>query len=57
MKFRWENEHKIAFELLKQKLAKDIVLKGPDWQIAKQDCKPYHMFTDACDHSIGVVLE
>ncbi|CAG8628461.1 14032_t:CDS:2, partial [Ambispora leptoticha] len=56
-KFQWGPKEDGAFELLKRKLSDEVVLKAPNWQAAKDGRRPYQMYTDACDHSVGVVLE
>ncbi|CAG8620248.1 3692_t:CDS:10, partial [Ambispora leptoticha] len=50
-------EENNAFELLKQKLSEEVILKASNWQAAKHGQKPYHIYTDTCDTSVGVVLE
>lgn len=39
-----------AFETIKNKLVTTPVLRGPNWEI------PFHIHTNACDFSMGVVL-
>ncbi|CAG8646030.1 3855_t:CDS:1, partial [Ambispora leptoticha] len=57
VKFKWTGEEVEAFQLLKHKMIHDVMLKGPNWQDAKNGSKPYQMSTDACDTALGVVLE
>ncbi|CAG8646350.1 11552_t:CDS:10, partial [Ambispora leptoticha] len=52
-----EPEENDVFELLKQKLSEEVILKASDWQVAKDGQKLYHMYTDVCDTSVRVVLE
>src|SRR5690349_23978767 len=57
VKFKWTGEEVEAFQLLKHKMIHDVMLKGPNWQDAKNGSKLYQMSTDACDTALGVVLE
>ena len=46
----WTSECNEAFLQLKQLLTTTPVLQGPDWNF------PFHIYTDASDYAIGVVL-
>jgi hypothetical protein len=48
--FKWDDECQISFEILKQKLSTTPVLRGPNWSL------PFHIYIDALDTSLGVVL-
>jgi hypothetical protein len=50
VEFKWDDECQISFEILKQKLSTTPVLRGPNWSL------PFHIYTDASDAAIGVVL-
>jgi hypothetical protein len=48
--FSWDSHCQNAFEVLKEKLSTTPVLRGPNWSL------PFHIFTDASDTTLGVVL-
>src|SRR5271155_4473791 len=50
IKFKWKEEHEIAFQTLKQKLLADPVLKMPD------TTRPFTIETDASKFASGAVL-
>jgi hypothetical protein len=49
-KFKWDDECQISFEILKQKLSTNPVLRGPNWSL------PFHICIDASDIALGEVL-
>jgi len=48
--FFWDSHCQIAFEILKENLSTTPVLRGPNWSL------PFHIFTDALDTTLGIVL-
>jgi hypothetical protein len=48
-KFKWEDQHQQAFLALKQALVSEHVLAHP------QTDKPYMIYCDACDYSVGAI--
>jgi hypothetical protein len=48
--FFWNTPCQTAFEILKEKLSIDFVLRGPNWSL------PFHISIDASDTALGVVL-
>ncbi|CAG8752308.1 560_t:CDS:1, partial [Ambispora leptoticha] len=55
--FRWSDEQDKSFQTLKTLLAENVMLKAPNWQDAKNGVRPYQMYVDMYDISLGVVLE
>ena len=50
VEFFWNFNCQIDFQILKEKLSKTPVLRGPDWKL------PFHISTDASDTTVGGVL-
>ena len=48
--FSWDSYCQITFDILKQKLSANPVLRGPNWSL------PFHIHVDASDIALGVVL-
>ena len=49
-KFKWTQEQEQAFLKIKRLMARQILLKFPDFS------KPFHVYTDASDYQLGSVL-
>ena len=49
-RFKWGQDHQIAFEKLKQALITYPILAYPNTR------KPYKLYTDACDYPVGEIL-
>jgi hypothetical protein len=50
VKFEWTKEHQQAFDLLKNSLAREVVLAYPDFTV------PFEIYTDASKYQIGSVI-
>jgi hypothetical protein len=50
VKFKWDDECQISFEILKHKLSTTLVLRGPNWSL------PFHIYTYASYTAPGAVL-
>lgn len=51
VKFKWEQEHQMAFDALKQCLSSPPLLHSPDF------AEPFTLQTDASEHALGAVLQ
>ena len=50
VEFQWTESCHSDFEVLKDKLSVEPILRGPDWSL------PFHISTNASDMAIGGVL-
>jgi hypothetical protein len=50
VKFEWHSSHQQAFDKIKKVIGTEVLLCYPDFN------KPFHLYTDASDHQLGVVI-
>ena len=50
VKFKWEEEHQKAFDLVKRIVAREVLLSHPDFTL------PFHIHTDASKLQLGAVI-
>ena len=51
VKFKWEERHEIAFQSMKEIVAKDVMLRFT------QHDKEFHIYTDASQYQVGATIE
>jgi hypothetical protein len=50
VKFIWTDEHQKAFDNIKKRICREVMLTFPDF------AKPFHIYTDASDKQLGSVI-
>jgi hypothetical protein len=50
VKFNWTDEHQKAFENIKKKICREVMLTFPEFS------KPFHIYADASDKQLGAVI-